>query len=306
MEAKTPNLCATLTPWTKDDTLDEAALRRHMRFLVKRNLGLALGPYGTGEGILLEPHERRRLYEIGVEELKGKVPFYAVALGYASTKRIIRDAQEAVSIGVDGAQLYPPRPGQAATPVPLPMLDRFYRDIAEGVKGPLVLGLQSETMPDRTFPIETIGKWLADYPHIVGINCTPRDEAELVKVAKAFGSKIPVRCAGLGSIFANMDNGGVGYLGAEPNVAPTLVNQVVTEYRAGNLASAKELVAKVQKIGSGIRPFGLPGEKAAMHALGRYQPYMRRPFLPLGQQEISQIEAHLKEQGILDTEYGDG
>lgn len=306
MEAKTPNLTACVTPWMADDKLDEPALRRHLRFLGRRNVGVCLGAYNTGEGLLMEPAEKRRLYEIGVEELKGKVPVFAVSLGYSSTATVIKNAKEATSIGVDGAQLYPPRPGPAASPVPLPMLERFYRDIAEAVTGPLVLGLQSENMPDRTFPIELFDKIISDYPHIKAINCTARDEAELVKVTKAFGHKIPVRCAGLGAIVANMEAGGVGYLGGEGNVAPTWINNVVTHYRRGDTAKAKEEIARVQKVSAVTRAYAIRGEKAAVHVLGRIGPYVRRPYLTLGQPEISQIAAGLKELGITEIEHGDG
>ncbi|MSQ25342.1 MAG: dihydrodipicolinate synthase family protein [Dehalococcoidia bacterium] len=306
MSAKTPNLAACVTPLTSRGALDEAALRRHMRFMRKRNIGLCLGAYNTGQGLLLTPREVRRIYEIGVEELKGKVPVYAVSLGYTATAVVIKKAREAAAIGVDGVQLYPPRPGPAASPVPLKELDRFYRDLFEAVDGPLVLGLQSENMPEKTFPVDVMRKWFDEYPHIAGINCTARDEGQLRVISQTFGSRVPVRNSGAGNVFANLESGGVGFLGSEANVAPTFVNNIVSAWKRGDMAAAKENLAKVQRLGAVLRQASVRSEQAAVHLLGRIGPTIRRPYLPLEGEQLRAVAAVLDELGISTLERGDG
>ena len=306
VSTKTPNLAACVIPLTSRGGLDEAALRRHMRFMRKRNIGLCLGAYNTGQGLLLTPREVRRIYEIGVEELKGKVPVYAVALGYTATAVVIKKARAAAALGVDGAQIYPPRPGPAASPVPLKELDRFYRDILEAVDGPIVLGLQSENMLEKTFPLEMFGRWFDDYPHIVGINCTGREEGQLQALARAFGKRVPVRNAGVGSVLANLEAGGLGFLGSEANVAPTFVNNIVSAWKRGDMAAAKENLAKVQRLGAVLRQSSVRSEMAAVHLLGRIGPTLRRPYLPLEGEQLRAVAAILDELGISTLERGDG
>ena len=306
VSAKTPNLAACVTPLTSRGALDEAALRRHMRFMRKRNIGLCLGAFNTGQGLLLTPREVRRLYEIGVEELKGHVPVYAVSLGYTSTKVVVKKAREAVEIGVDGVQLYPPRPGPSSSPAPLRELDRFYRDIFEAVAGPLVLGLQSENMPEKTFPLDVMRKWFDEYPHIAGINCTARDEGQLQAIAKAFGGRVTVRTSGAGNVFANLESGGIGWLGAEANIAPTFANGIVEGWKRGDMAAAKENLAKVQRLGAVLRQSSVRSEQAAVHLMGRIGPTIRKPYLPLEGEQLRAVAAVLDELGISTLEHGDG
>lgn len=300
MDPSTSNLTPSITPWTAEDKLDESALRRHLRFLVKHGMGVCLGAYSTGEGLLLEPAEKRRLYEIGVEELRGRVPAVAASLGYTSTAVVIRNAQEAHEIGVDAVQIYPPRPGPEAAQLPLKTLEAFYRDICEAVSGPLYLGLQPENMPDRTFPIELIGQLLSDYPHIRGINCTTRDERELLRVANAFCAKVPVRCGGsLSLIGAHLQAGGVGYLGLEGNVSPSWINGLTEALRRRGPSAAGELLEKLKALAAVLRVQPVSTVKAALNMLGLIEPYVRRPYLPLDSAERASLMERLVELRIL-------
>ena len=92
----------SITPFGADGSIDEQALRDHLRFQRDAGVGVCLCSQGSGEGDLLSFDERLRIYEIGVEELKGKVPVYAAGIGLAhSTKTITELARQAARIGVD-------------------------------------------------------------------------------------------------------------------------------------------------------------------------------------------------------------
>ena len=69
--------CMSATPFKEDGSLDEEGLRVHLRRLVAAGNGVYLGSGGAGEGHVLTVPELRRIYDIGVEECKGKVPTYA-------------------------------------------------------------------------------------------------------------------------------------------------------------------------------------------------------------------------------------
>jgi 4-hydroxy-tetrahydrodipicolinate synthase len=287
------------------DEIDEPALRRHLRFLGKRGIGVCMGAYGIGEGLLLTDAEKRRLYQIAVEELKGAVPVIAASLGYTSTAEVVRNAREALATGVDAAQIYPPRPWPTFYPMPLRIVEAFYRDVCEAVHGPLVLGLQSDSMPDRRFPMDTIGTLLQDYPHITAINCTASDEVQMAEVVGAFGRTLPVRCARVDMIIATLEAGGVGCTATEGNVTPTWINQIVVCVRNGDLTTARKTLSNVMQLAQTIDKYTVRGVKTALHLLGRIGPWVRRPYLPLDLDETAEIELALKAAGILELEYGD-
>ena len=60
--------------------MDEVALRGHLRRMAAAGIGVYLGGGGSGEGYVLSPDETRRLLQIGVEELQGKVPVRAMGV----------------------------------------------------------------------------------------------------------------------------------------------------------------------------------------------------------------------------------
>lgn len=300
MDPAARNLTPCVTPWTAEDALDESALRRQLRFLAKHGMGVCLGAYSTGEGLLLEPAEKRRLYEIGVEELRGRVPAVAASLGYTSTAVVIRNAREAQAIGVDAVQIYPPRPGPEAARLPLKTLEVFYREVCEAVTAPLFLGVQLDNMPDKTFPIELLGRLLSDYSHIRGINCTTRDEGEQLRLTNAFAARVPVRCGGsLNIIGPHLEAGGAGYLGLEGCVAPDWLNGFTEALRHGRRAAAAELFEKLKALGAVLRVEPISGVKAALGMLGLIEPHVRRPYLPLDSAEAASLRERLAEIGLL-------
>ena len=59
----------SLTPFTEDGDLDEPGLRAHLRRLGVAGIGVYLAGSGSGEGYTLTRDERRRVFDVGVEEL---------------------------------------------------------------------------------------------------------------------------------------------------------------------------------------------------------------------------------------------
>src|SRR5437870_3968073 len=92
---------ALITPFRKDGSVDEAAVKR----LVRRQIDAGIhfvSPCGTtGEAPTLSHEEKRRVIELVVEEANGAVPVLAGAGGY-DTREVIAFARELERVGVDG------------------------------------------------------------------------------------------------------------------------------------------------------------------------------------------------------------
>ena len=280
-----------------DGRLDEAALRRQLRFLASKGVGLCLGALNSGEGMLLRRQEVRRLYEIGVEEVGGKTPLVAVSMGYTATEIVAEMALEAAEVGMDAVQFYPPRPG-ASSLVTWAEVDAFYRDLLEAVATPVYLGLQAGNMPGGVIPTDLVEGLIVDYPQIAGINCAAPEE-QLKTVIAAFGSRVAVRGGGSSQLLTLLEAGGAGCLSSEANVAPTLVTSICAAYQRGDLDEARSLFETLRKLSGALRAYPVRSEKQAVHSLwGHIGPHVRRPYLPLGPEATEALASALDELGI--------
>src|SRR3954451_14989145 len=92
---------ALLTPFRRDESLDEGTLRRLVRRQVEAGIDFLVPCGTTGESPTLTRTEHLRVIEITVEESRGKVPVLGGAGGY-NTADVIELAQDLAQIGVDG------------------------------------------------------------------------------------------------------------------------------------------------------------------------------------------------------------
>ena len=98
---------ATTTPFKIDGSLDEAALRQGMRSYPGMGITGVLVNGTNGEWFSQTDTERRRVAEIAVEELRGKIP---MVIGCTSFTAVHAGelARHAEMIGADGVLSTPP------------------------------------------------------------------------------------------------------------------------------------------------------------------------------------------------------
>ncbi len=132
---------ALVTPFRRDESLDEEALRRLIRRQMDGGIDFLVPCGTTGESPTLSRREHLRVVEITVEEAKGRVPVLAGAGGYC-TAEVIELAKEVEAIGADGILSVTPyynKPTQEG-------LYQHYLAIAKAVKLPIVV----YNVPGRT------------------------------------------------------------------------------------------------------------------------------------------------------------
>jgi 4-hydroxy-tetrahydrodipicolinate synthase len=93
---------AVLTMFDADGRIDEAAMRAHLDRLVEDGAHGLVVAGTSGEFISLDDAERRRILEVAVDAVAGRVPLIA-GTGTASTASTIALTQDAAAIGADGA-----------------------------------------------------------------------------------------------------------------------------------------------------------------------------------------------------------
>src|SRR5690349_20019730 len=92
---------ALITPFRKDQSLDEDALRRLVRRQIDGGINFLVPCGTTGESPTLTRVEHLRVVEITLEEAKGKAPVVGGAGGY-NTAEVIELAQVLRHLDVDG------------------------------------------------------------------------------------------------------------------------------------------------------------------------------------------------------------
>src|SRR3954471_15223948 len=125
---------AMVTPFARDFTVDEDALRRLIRRQIEKGIDFLVPCGTTGESPTLSRAEHLRVIEITVEESRGKVPVLGGAGGY-NTAEVIELAQDLARIGVDGVLSVTPyynKPTQEG-------LYQHYRAIASAINLPIVV-----------------------------------------------------------------------------------------------------------------------------------------------------------------------
>ena len=292
----------TVIPFSADGTLDEDALRSHLQYQAAAGVGVYLGSYGSGEGHLLREHEVERIYEIGVEELKGKVPLFAAAIGFTETDYIIHQAKRAAAIGVDAVQIHPPRPGTPLHRPTPPELERFYDDILSSVTTPVHLSNQT-VMVGGEVPVPFFAKLVETYDHVQMINNTSQDLSYLVRLLDAIGDKALVSVGMVTQLITTLALGGHGSLCFEPNIAPRLTMSVLAAYRSGDNALALDRFAHLLRLNEILSKYQNPRSlKAALRVLGLPGGFLRRPYLDLDEAAHEDIRATLERLRIKEIE----
>jgi len=282
----------TITPFAADGSIAVDDYRRHLRRMGAADMGVYVAGSGSSEAYSLSEAEVDQLLEISVEELAGTVPVRAIGWEARNSADMIQLARRAARAGVDALQIYSIDMGHGVMPTGRE-LERFYRDIFDAVDIPFVIGTHESAR--YRIPLPMLERLAADYPHVIGINCTHSDIAYLTAIIDDIDPRLEVHIGGTQQAFACMSLGGTGFLCAEGNLAPKLCRSVTALYQNGDIAGSAAAFAQVVRLYSaGNGTFGsVRGVKAALAARGLIgDPSCRPPFQSISPEEEPAL-AHL-------------
>ena len=286
---------ALVTPFRRDFSLDEAALR----YLVKRQLKAGvdfLVPCGTtGESPSLTHAEKRRVVEITLEEASGRVPVVAGAGGY-NTAEVIESAREYESLGANGILSVTPyynKPSQEG-------LYQHFKAIAASVSIPVIL----YNVPGRTgvnLEPATVAR-LAQISNIVGIKEASANISQMSAVLQSVPREFAVLSGDDAITLPLAALGGVGVISVVSNEIPTEMTSLVRHAINGNLARARELhrqylpLMEINFVESNPGPV-----KAAMAMMGLMEAVWRLPLVSPGAQNLAKIRGVLDSLHLVET-----
>ena len=284
---------ALVTPFRKDGSLDEAAVRR----LVRRQIDAGVhfvSPCGTtGEAPTLSHSEKIRVVQLVVDEAAGRVPVLAGAGGY-DTREVIELAREYERIGVDGILSVTPyynKPTQEG-------LFQHYKAIAESTRLPIVL----YNVPGRTgVNLETATVLrLSALRTIVGIKEASGSLVQMSEIVASAPSEFFLLSGDDPIAVAVMSVGGRGLISVASNVVPAEMTQIIELAEKGDFAGARKLhlwllpFLQVNFVESNPIPV-----KAAMAAMALLEEKYRLPLVPPGNAARDRIMNVLQDLKLL-------
>jgi len=269
----------SLTPFTDVGTLDEPALRAHLRRLGESGIGVYLAGSGSGEGYTLTRDERRRVFDIGAEALSGQVPVRAMGVEPRTAEEVITLAEDAVAAGLDATQVYSLDLGHGYLPT-ADELRGYLRAVLDAAPGDLVLSTHQSV--GYHYEPALLSELVGEYPRIVGVNVTHRDLVYVAQVLDAIDGRVAVHVGGPVHALGAMALGARGYLSSEGNLAPRLCVQLVECVEAGDHDGAARVHARIMQVFEATQALGgIVGTKAALRALGAPGGWPRPPRLPV-------------------------
>lgn len=260
---------AMVTPFDEQERLDEKRLRALVNFLVGRGLDGLYVTGSTGEAFLMSPDERKRVVEITVEEVRGRVPVIA-HIGAIGTQVSIDLARHAEAAGVDAISSVPPFYwGFSAD-----QIHGYYADITASTSLPML----AYNVPMAALGFDVI-KRIAGIEGLIGVKYTAATHHEIIRIKEEIGKDFVVFSGADEMAMSGLAFGADGIIGSFYNCMPEIWLALRDAVASGDMAEAKRL----QEIGNAVIFFSLPRGgiaciKRAMAWQGCDAGYGRRPL----------------------------
>ena len=285
---------ALVTPFRRDGSLDEPALRA----LIKRQIDAGIDflvPCGTtGESPTLTHEEHLRVVRIAVDIAKGKVPVLGGAGGY-NTSEVIALARELAALGANGILSVTPyynKPTQEG-------LFQHYRAIAEAVPLPIILySVQGRT--GVNIEPGTV-KRLAEIENVVGIKEASGNVSQMAAILNAVPDDFTVLSGDDAITLPVISLGGRGVISVVSNEIPAEMSQLTRLALQGDFAGARAIhrcylsLMEINFVESNPIPV-----KAAMAEMGLLEPAWRLPLVAPKAENQARIRGVLESLGLVD------
>lgn len=284
---------AIATPFTATGELDETALRRFVDWQVEQGIDFIVPCGSTGEAATMTAAEQRRVVEITVEAVAGRIPVVAGAgsndtARALSNSRMMRDAGATHLLHVSPAYNKPPQRGIVA----------HFRAIADTLDIPIVV----YNVPGRTasnVAAETTLE-LAEHPNIAAVKEASGDLAQITEIIRHRPHQFSVLSGDDALTLAVMAAGGDGVISVTSNVTPALVARLCAAMHGGEYDDARALDSRLAPWtrAAFIESNPIP-VKAALSMMGLAANSLRLPLVPLAASHHAALRASLIAVGAL-------
>ena len=288
---------AMVTPFTKEDGVDDEGMRENINYLIDRGVNGLLAAGTTGESATITHDEQRKMINILVDEVNGKVKAIAGA-GSNSSKEALGLVQHAENAGADAALVITPyynKPQQHG-------LYEHYKMLEESTNIPIIV----YNVPSRTgtdINVETIVK-VAELDKIVAIKEANPDmdkiSATIKRLMEQDVKNFMVLSGNDNLTLPMISMGAKGVISVVANVDPARMSQMVNAALKGDFVTAEKLhyelydLMKVLFIESNPVP-----AKDSLNMMGRPAGHVRMPLVPMKDESVSKLKNVLEDLKLI-------
>lgn len=283
-------LTAIVTPFRADGSVDLESFRRLARHLVENGSDGLVVTGTTGESPTLSDDERFELYAAAVDEVGDRATVVA-GTGTYDTRHSVHLTERAHELGVDGFLIVTPYYSKP----PVRGIVEHFRVIADVTDKPLVV----YNIPGRVvlnLETEALAR-LAEIPNVAAVK-QANDDLEQARRIPELGLDLYAGDDDL--ILPFLKLGGVGGICVHTHVVGARVKELVSAYRAGDEARARELDEALRPSIDLLRVATNPiAIKAALNLLGHEVGGHRLPLVAATAEERDAVRDCLDRLGLL-------
>ena len=283
-----------ITPFLKNEEIDEKSLPSLVHFWLDSGCAGLVSCASNGEGPYMTREERRRVLQIVIEEVDGKVPVIA-STGAPSTRETIFLTQDAKDVGADAVLIVSPyyfKPDSKE-------LFEHYSTLISSTDIPIVLYNVPKFTGYNMDP-NVIVRLAEEYDQVVGVKDSGGSIGQISDLIHRVGNRISV-LAGTGDlILPCLLMGGRGGVIAVANAAPRLCVEIYNHFKKNEIEKARQIQMDVLRLNEVlVRKFNqISAIKEAMNQLGKPAGYPRKPSLPLDEKARDEVREVLATLGI--------
>jgi len=267
---------ALVTPFKRDGSIDERALKNLVDFQLKGKVEAILPTGTTGESVTLTDDEQLRVIEIVVDRVNGKIPVIAGA-GSNSTQKAIALSKLALKAGADGILSVAPYYNK-------PTQEGFFRHfaaIAEAVQAPIV----AYNVPGRTssnIEAQTVLRIAEQIPSVAGIKEASGNFSQIMEILRNRPDGFAVWSGDDAITLPLIALGGDGIVSVVSNQVPKMFSEMIRLCLKKKFEKAAELhyallpLMNINFIESNPIPV-----KTSLAMMGMIEESFRLPLVPL-------------------------
>ncbi len=283
---------ALVTPFRKDGTLDEVALRRLVDYQIEGGVEILVPVGTTGESPSLSHEERETIFRAVKQQAKGKAQVFG-GTGSNSTQTSIEYTKIARKVGLDGALVVGPyynKPTQEG-------YFQHYRAIANAVDIPIIV----YNVPGRTggnIEAATTLRMAKEIPSVVAVKEASGNFAQIMEIARNKPDGFSLLSGDDALTLPMMSLGADGCISVVANETPRDFSDLVRACLAGNWTRARELHNKLLPLMNinFIESSPIP-VKTALAMMGLIEEVYRLPLVaitPKNREKLQSILAELR------------
>ena len=278
---------ALVTPF-RNGEVDEEAYRQFIEWQIEEGINGVVAVGTTGESATLSHDEHKKVIEICIDQVKGRVPVIA-GTGGNDTREAIELTSFAKKAGADASLQVTPyynKPSQQG-------LIEHYRAIAKAAPMPQIVynvpGRTSLNLLPRT--LERLSK---EVPEVVGIKEASGDLRQVSEMIEYCGPDFQVLSGDDFTVLPLLAVGGIGVISVVSNIMPKAMSEMCKAFFAGDLAKARELHYALSPLNRAmfIETNPVP-VKTALVLMGRMQQELRLPLVNLQPQNDAALRETL-------------